>query len=41
MVWYVAIVAVLNLGLGYAMAKYLGLAKSASAADELLDAEGI
>jgi type IV secretory pathway VirB2 component (pilin) len=42
MVWYVAVVAVLNLGLGYMFARYMGWdrGQAACSADELLDAEG-
>jgi hypothetical protein len=40
MVWYVAAIAVLNLGLGYALALYLGAGRQvafASAAEAYLD----
>ena len=41
MVWYVAVVAVLNLGLGYALALYMGSgrAKQAPNSDEVLKLE--
>jgi hypothetical protein len=41
MVWYVAVIAVLNLGLGYLLAVYLGAGRTqfASAGDSLDDSE--
>jgi len=43
MVWYVAVVAVLNLGLGYMFARYTGWdrAQAGFLPDESLDAEGV
>ena len=40
MVWYVAIIAIVNLGLGYALALYLGAGRSqiATSIGESLDA---
>jgi hypothetical protein len=32
MIWYVAVIAILNLGLGYALAVYLGAGRNRSAA---------
>jgi hypothetical protein len=43
MVWYVAVVAVVNLGLGYALARYLerGRKQAAWAADDAFDADDV
>lgn len=43
MVWYVAVIAVLNLGLGYALALYMerGRKPMTSVGGDALDAEGV
>ncbi len=39
MVWYVAVIAVLNLGLGYALALYMERGRRAACASAMLDAD--
>lgn len=42
MVWYVAVIAVLNLGLGYVLAVYLGAGRTpiaAATSDSMIDSE--